>query len=51
MNEYRLEVLDFNVVARVYVDGKKTSAYTTVIPDELKDAAATLQNEEDQKPF
>lgn len=51
VNHYEIELVDYVAVARIYVDGKKTSAYTTVIPDHLKDVAKVLQDEEDMKPF
>ena len=52
MNEYQLEVNEGGVVvARIYINGVKTSAFTTIIPDSLKKEADVLQHEEDMKPF
>lgn len=52
MNEYKLEMGENGiVVARIYIEGVKTSAFTTIIPKFLKKEADELQEEEDMKPF
>ena len=37
INTYKLEEVEGFIVARVYADGKKTSAYTHKIPKELEE--------------
>jgi len=56
MNKYKLELIDNEWCARIYVDGIKTSAYIRpALPNNLpKDILELLTNKqtiEDDKPF